>query len=65
MDGFTFVERLRADAKSRDIPAILVTSLAEPQHRRRGREVGAQGYIVKSEFDQAELLSIIEPMMAA
>jgi two-component system, chemotaxis family, sensor kinase CheA len=42
-----------------------VTSLAEPQHRRRGREVGAQGYIVKSEFDQAELLSMIEPMMAA
>jgi two-component system, chemotaxis family, sensor kinase CheA len=65
MDGFTFVERLRADTKSRDIPAILVTSLAEPEHRRRGREVGAQGYIVKSEFDQAELLSMIEPMMAA
>jgi two-component system, chemotaxis family, sensor kinase CheA len=65
MDGFTFVERLRADAKSRDIPAILVTSLAEPEHRRRGSEVGAQGYIVKSEFDQAELLSMIEPMMAA
>jgi two-component system chemotaxis sensor kinase CheA len=65
MDGFTFVERLRTDAKSRDIPAILVTSLAAPEHRRRGREVGAQGYIVKSEFDQAELLSMIEPMMAA
>jgi two-component system, chemotaxis family, sensor kinase CheA len=65
MDGFTFVERIRADAKLRDIPAILVTSLAEPAHRERGRQVGAQGYIVKSEFDQAELLSMIEPMMAA
>lgn len=65
MDGFTFVERIRSDAKSRDIPTILVTSLAEPEHRRRGQEVGAQGYIVKSEFDQAELLSMIEPMMAA
>jgi two-component system, chemotaxis family, sensor kinase CheA len=65
MDGFTLIERLRTDAKSRDIPAILVTSLAEPEHRRRGREVGAQGYIVKSEFNQAELLSMIKPMMAA
>jgi len=65
MDGFTFVERLRADAKLRDIPAILVTSLAGTEHRRRGHEVGAQGYIVKSEFNQAELLSMIEPMMAA
>ncbi len=65
MDGFTFVERLRSDARSRDIPAILVTSLAAAEHRQRGREVGAQGYIVKSEFDQAELLSMIEPLMAA
>jgi two-component system chemotaxis sensor kinase CheA len=65
MDGFTLVERIRASAKSRDIPAILVTSLAEPEHRQRGRDVGAQGYIVKSEFDQAALLSMIEPMMAA
>ena len=64
MDGFAFIERIRADSKSRDIPAILVTSLAEPEHRQRGRDVGAQGYIVKSEFDQAELLSIIEPLMA-
>jgi two-component system, chemotaxis family, sensor kinase CheA len=65
MDGFTFVERIRSDTRLRDIPAILVTSLAEAEHRRRGRAVGAQGYIVKSEFDQAELLSMIEPLMAA
>jgi two-component system chemotaxis sensor kinase CheA len=65
MDGFTLVERIRANTTSRDIPAILVTSLAEPEHRKRGHDVGAQGYIVKSEFDQAALLSMIGPMMAA
>jgi two-component system chemotaxis sensor kinase CheA len=63
MDGFTFIERLRGEAASRDIPAILVTSRAAPEDRKRGQEVGAQGYIVKSEFDQAELLTIIEPLM--
>jgi two-component system, chemotaxis family, sensor kinase CheA len=65
MDGFTFIEHIRSDAKSRDIPAIVVTSLAEPEYRQRCRDVGAQGYIVKSEFNQAELLSMIRPMMAA
>lgn len=65
MDGFTFIERIRADSRTRDIPAILVTSLAKPEHRQRGRDAGAQGYIVKSEFDQAALLSMIQPMMAA
>jgi two-component system chemotaxis sensor kinase CheA len=63
MDGFTFIERLRAEPASREIPAILVTSRAAPEDRRRGQEVGAQGYIVKSEFDQAELLTIIGPLM--
>jgi two-component system chemotaxis sensor kinase CheA len=65
MDGFTLIERIRSDSRSHHIPAILVTSLAEPEHRKRGQDVGAQGYIVKSEFDQAELLSMIKPMMAA
>ena len=64
MDGFTLIEHMRSDPASRDIPAILVTSLAEPAHRRRGRDVGAQGYIAKSEFDQAELLSMIRPLVA-
>jgi two-component system chemotaxis sensor kinase CheA len=63
MDGFTFIEHLRSEPTLRDIPAILVTSRAEPEDRRRGREVGAQGYIVKSEFDQAVLLTIIRPLM--
>jgi len=65
MDGFTLLERIRSDSRSHHIPAILVTSLAEPEHRKRGQDAGAQGYIIKSEFDQAELLSMIKPMMAA
>jgi two-component system, chemotaxis family, sensor kinase CheA len=63
MDGFAFIEQLRSEPALREIPAILVTSRAAPEDRQRGREVGAQGYIVKSEFDQAELLTIIKPLM--
>jgi two-component system chemotaxis sensor kinase CheA len=63
MDGFTFIARIRSEPALRDIPAILVTSRAAPEDRQRGRDVGAQGYIVKSEFDQAELLAMIRPLM--
>ena len=62
MDGFTFIEHLRSEPATREIPTILVTSRAAPEDRRRGREVGARGYIAKSEFDQAELLTIIRPL---
>jgi two-component system, chemotaxis family, sensor kinase CheA len=62
IDGFTFIERIRSDASLRDIPAILVSSRSAPEDRQRGRDVGAHGYIVKSEFNQAELLTMIRPM---
>lgn len=64
MDGFTFIGHIRSDPTMRDIPAILVTSRAAAEDRQRGRDVGAQGYIVKSEFNQAELLTMIRPLMA-
>jgi two-component system chemotaxis sensor kinase CheA len=62
MDGFTFIERIRLDASLRDVPAILVTSRDSPEDRQRGVQVGAQDYIVKSEFNQAELLRRIRQL---
>ncbi|TAL03795.1 MAG: hybrid sensor histidine kinase/response regulator [Rhodospirillaceae bacterium] len=62
MDGFTFIQQIRSDPALHDIPAILVTSRAEPEDVQRGLDVRAQGYIVKSEFDQAKLIAMIRPL---
>ncbi len=59
MDGFTFVATTRGEAELRDIPSILITSRSAPEDKRRGEESGARAYIVKSEFDQTELLDRI------
>jgi len=63
MDGFTFVERTRADPALRRTPAILVTSRDSPEDRRRGMDAGASGYVVKGEFDQNALLSTIRGLV--
>ena len=56
MDGYAFIERARADPLLAGIASILVTSRASAEDRRRGVEAGARAHIVKSEFDQRELL---------
>jgi two-component system chemotaxis sensor kinase CheA len=63
MDGFSFVQRTRADPELSKVPAILVTSLSAPEHLQRGKDVGASGYVIKSEFDQADLLERIRKLL--
>lgn len=63
MDGFTFIERTQADPALREVPTILVTSRNSPEDFRRGEQVGARGYIVKSEFAQAEFLRRVQELV--
>lgn len=59
MDGFDLTARIRADKEFADLPVILVTALESREHRERGIDVGANAYIVKSGFDQGNLLEIV------
>lgn len=64
MDGFAFIEQVRADPALRRIPAILVTSRGSAEDQQRGAAAGAQGYIVKGEFDQAKFLGQVRQLVA-
>lgn len=60
MNGFDLTEKIRGDKKLGEIPVILVTALESREHRERGIAVGADAYIVKSSFDQSNLLAVIQ-----
>jgi two-component system chemotaxis sensor kinase CheA len=59
MDGLELTRSIRDNKAIRDLPVVLVTGLGEEADRRRGAEAGADAYIVKGEFDQAELLRVV------
>ncbi|MFW5735056.1 MAG: response regulator, partial [Oceanidesulfovibrio sp.] len=63
LDGFGLTEKIRADARLADMPVVLVTSLDSREHRERGLNVGANAYIVKSKFDQSNLLEVIHTLI--
>jgi len=59
LDGFGLTERIRADKKLAELPVVLVTALETREDRERGIDVGANAYLVKSNFDQSDLLEAV------
>ncbi len=47
LDGFEVLRRIRADARTKDLPVIMVTSFSRDEDAARGRKLGANDYIVK------------------
>jgi two-component system, chemotaxis family, sensor kinase CheA len=65
LDGFGLTTAIRADAELMRLPVIIVTSLHSDEHKRRGATAGAQAYIVKSQFDQSNLLAAVRDLLGA
>lgn len=63
MDGFAFAAAVRSSTKFKTLPFILVTALAKDSDKARGIEAGASAYLVKSEFEQDNLLEIIKQFL--
>ena len=63
MTGLELTRAIRASQRLAGLPVVLVTGLANETDRRRGLEAGANGYVVKTAFDQKDLLDIIEQLL--
>ena len=63
MSGLDLTAKIRADKKLSDLPVVLVTALESREDRERGIDVGANAYIVKSSFDQSNLLDVIRRLI--
>jgi two-component system, chemotaxis family, sensor kinase CheA len=63
MNGFELTTRIRAHKKMADLPVVLVTALESREDKTRGAEAGASAYLVKSSFDQSDLLETVRRLI--
>lgn len=63
MNGLDLTAKIRREKKFAELPVILVTALESREDRERGIDVGANAYIVKSSFDQSNLLEVIRRLV--
>ena len=63
MNGLELAQRVKETEQTHHLPVILLTSLGKPEQREAGLKAGADAYLVKSRFDQAELLNTIRALV--
>jgi two-component system chemotaxis sensor kinase CheA len=63
LNGVALAAKIRADARLSALPVILVTTLDTREDRERGMDAGANAYIVKSRFDQSDLLAAVRRLI--
>ncbi|WP_142805135.1 Hpt domain-containing protein [Tepidiphilus sp. J10] len=58
MDGFELLRQIRADARTRDLPVVFITSRLAEKHQAHAMALGANAYLGKP-YDEDELLRLL------
>jgi DNA-binding response OmpR family regulator len=59
-NGIDILEELKKNPKTKDIPVFILSQIGEDEHRNRAKQLGAEDYLVKSNFSLKELTSKVE-----
>jgi len=62
VDGFEVLRQLRAAPRTKDLPVVMVTSFTRDRDAARGRELGANDYVVKP-LMELDFLKRLEPLL--
>jgi chemosensory pili system protein ChpA (sensor histidine kinase/response regulator) len=62
MDGYQLLEHVRADARLRHVPVVMITSRAGQKHRKKARVAGANAYLTKP-YQEADLVEQVSEML--
>jgi chemosensory pili system protein ChpA (sensor histidine kinase/response regulator) len=63
MDGFDLTRNIRADARLKDVPIIMITSRTAEKHRSYAFEIGVNHYLGKP-YQEEELLKLVADHVA-
>ncbi len=63
MDGFDLTRNIRADARLKDVPIIMITSRTAEKHRNYAFEIGVNHYLGKP-YQEEELLKLVADHVA-
>ena len=64
MNGIELLDKLKADPATKEIPVIMLTNLSGKREAETALMKGAEKYLVKSEYDPKQVVTIVEEVIA-
>lgn len=64
MDGFVLIHNIRHTEGLKNIPVIFITSVFEADTQEKVISLGANGYIVKSDFERENLVAKVKELLS-
>ncbi len=65
MDGFTVLAHLRSDEDTKNMPVIVLTNLESAEDVERVIELGATMYLVKANYDLADIVAKVKETLVS
>lgn len=64
MDGFSVLTAMKEDEELKNIPVLLLTNLGQDEDIKKGKELGAVGYLVKASVTPSEVVTRVKTELA-
>lgn len=63
ISGFEVLERIKADATTKDIPVVMFSNLGDPEDIKKARDLGATKFLIKATLIPDELVKELEAVI--
>lgn len=64
IDGFSLLQKIRAEKKSNNALVIMLTNLSQKDDAERGMRLGADDYIIKAHYTPSEVVEKVRKLLA-
>ncbi len=63
MNGFEFLEKIKAEERTKAIPVVILSNLGSEDDIKKGKGLGADAYLVKANFIMEDVVKKIEEVL--
>lgn len=63
IDGFEVLRRIKSKDETKNIPVIILTNLGDPESIEKGKKLGADDYLIKTDYSLEDVIKKLKNLI--